>query len=251
MFFRVSAPFFFFDLFFVLSVFSGHSGGQAAGLLATAAVLSSTSPLLAALLLPLGWIYARLQRYYRSSSRELRRLDSTSRCAFVPLFLTPTKPTVIDPQAEKLWVVGTVFFCHVGRRAGLLFTNPSFESFIVPLTSLTRIMAYVLYFVFQSHVGGIVMPRSDDVRTRFRGNLLHAHALGCIIPAVFCRVALGAVFHRPLSSSLASPFSCPADPLIANVSVEPARVDQIGHVPTDHCRQNRRSIHRACNSFFP
>lgn len=56
-----------------------RSGDQAAGLLATAAVLSSTSPMLAALLLPLGWVYARLQRYYRSSSRELRRLDSTSR----------------------------------------------------------------------------------------------------------------------------------------------------------------------------
>lgn len=63
-----------------LSFFCLNCGGQAAGLLATAAVLSSTSPLLAALLLPLGWIYARLQRYYRSSSRELRRLDSTSRC---------------------------------------------------------------------------------------------------------------------------------------------------------------------------
>lgn len=58
-----------------------RSGGQAAGLLATAAVLSSTSPVLAGLLLPLGWVYARLQRYYRKSSRELRRLDSTSRCA--------------------------------------------------------------------------------------------------------------------------------------------------------------------------
>lgn len=55
--------------------------GQAAGLLATAVVLSSTSPALAALFLPLGWVYAKLQRYYRSSSRELRRLDSTSRWA--------------------------------------------------------------------------------------------------------------------------------------------------------------------------
>lgn len=52
---------------------------KAAGLLATAVVLSSTSPVLAALFLPLGWVYAKLQRYYRSSSRELRRLDSTSR----------------------------------------------------------------------------------------------------------------------------------------------------------------------------
>lgn len=52
---------------------------QAAGLLATAVVLSSTSPLLLALFLPLGVVYAKLQKYYRSSSRELRRLDSTSR----------------------------------------------------------------------------------------------------------------------------------------------------------------------------
>lgn len=52
---------------------------KAAGLLATAVVLSSASPVLAALFLPLGWVYAKLQRYYRSSSRELRRLDSTSR----------------------------------------------------------------------------------------------------------------------------------------------------------------------------
>lgn len=52
---------------------------KAAGLSATAVVLSSASPVLAALFLPLGWVYAKLQRYYRSSSRELRRLDSTSR----------------------------------------------------------------------------------------------------------------------------------------------------------------------------
>lgn len=66
-------------LLMLLFSFCLRSGDQAAGLLATAAVLSSTSPMLAALLLPLGWVYARLQRYYRSSSRELRRLDSTSR----------------------------------------------------------------------------------------------------------------------------------------------------------------------------
>lgn len=52
--------------------------------MATAVVLTSTSPPLLALFLPLGVVplgvvYAKLQRYYRSSSRELRRLDSTSR----------------------------------------------------------------------------------------------------------------------------------------------------------------------------
>ncbi|CAM9097728.1 unnamed protein product [Laminaria digitata] len=59
---------------------------QAAGLLATAVVLSSTSPLLLVLFLPLGVVYAKLQRYYRSSSRELRRLDSTSRSPMYALF---------------------------------------------------------------------------------------------------------------------------------------------------------------------
>ncbi|CAN0464373.1 unnamed protein product [Ectocarpus sp. 12 AP-2014] len=59
---------------------------QAAGLSATAVVLSSASPILAALFLPLGWVYAKLQRYYRSSSRELRRLDSTSRSPIYALF---------------------------------------------------------------------------------------------------------------------------------------------------------------------
>ncbi|CAB1098653.1 ABC [Ectocarpus sp. CCAP 1310/34] len=59
---------------------------QAAGLSVTAVVLSSASPVLAALFLPLGWVYAKLQRYYRSSSRELRRLDSTSRSPIYALF---------------------------------------------------------------------------------------------------------------------------------------------------------------------
>lgn len=52
---------------------------QAAGLMATMVVLSSTSPILLLIFLPLGVVYGRLQRYYRRSSRELRRLDSTSR----------------------------------------------------------------------------------------------------------------------------------------------------------------------------
>lgn len=52
---------------------------QAAGLLATGVVLTLTSPFLLALFLPLGIVYGKLQRYYRSTSRELRRLDSTSR----------------------------------------------------------------------------------------------------------------------------------------------------------------------------
>lgn len=49
------------------------------GLLGIAIVLSYTQVLFLLLLLPLWYIYSKLQLYYRSTSRELRRLDSVSR----------------------------------------------------------------------------------------------------------------------------------------------------------------------------
>lgn len=49
------------------------------GLLGIAIVLSYVQVMFLLLLLPFGYIYSKLQFYYRSTSRELRRLDSVSR----------------------------------------------------------------------------------------------------------------------------------------------------------------------------
>ncbi|KAK5002395.1 ATP-binding cassette glutathione S-conjugate transporter ycf1, partial [Cryomyces antarcticus] len=45
----------------------------------TLVVISTSTPAFIALILPLGAIYLYIQRYYLRTSRELKRLDSTSR----------------------------------------------------------------------------------------------------------------------------------------------------------------------------
>ena len=60
---------------FIANIFLAH----AAGLAGVAAVLCFVQPYLAAAVLPLVLLYRRLQRYYRATSRELRRLDAVAK----------------------------------------------------------------------------------------------------------------------------------------------------------------------------
>lgn len=59
------------------------------------AVISFSTPLFMILILPLGFLYSIIQRYYLASSRELKRLDSTSRspmCLLSAAFGFPHHP---------------------------------------------------------------------------------------------------------------------------------------------------------------
>lgn len=47
--------------------------------IATIAIISVSTPPFVALVIPLGCLYLYIQRYYLRTSRELKRLDSTSR----------------------------------------------------------------------------------------------------------------------------------------------------------------------------
>ena len=47
--------------------------------IATIAIISVSTPPFVALIIPLGFLYLYIQRYYLRTSRELKRLDSTSR----------------------------------------------------------------------------------------------------------------------------------------------------------------------------
>jgi ABC-type multidrug transport system fused ATPase/permease subunit len=55
-------------------------------LLGSIVVICCTSPLFLVLLLPLSWLYYRLQANYRVNSREIRRLDSVTRSPIYSLF---------------------------------------------------------------------------------------------------------------------------------------------------------------------
>ena len=48
-------------------------------LIGSLTIIALTLPLFLCLIPPLGYLYYKLQQYYRATSRELRRLDSVSR----------------------------------------------------------------------------------------------------------------------------------------------------------------------------
>ncbi|KAG9455872.1 hypothetical protein H6P81_000380 [Aristolochia fimbriata] len=86
---------------FILNIFLANFFS----LLGIAVVLSYVQVMFFLLLLPFGYIYKRLQFYYRSTSRELRRLDSVSRSPIYSSFTETLdgSPTIRAFNAEVLF----------------------------------------------------------------------------------------------------------------------------------------------------
>ena len=62
-----------------MTVRGAHISRQTFGLLGTVAVTTYGMPFFAIFLFPLGLLYYHIQRYYRQTSREIKRLQTVSR----------------------------------------------------------------------------------------------------------------------------------------------------------------------------
>jgi ATP-binding cassette subfamily C (CFTR/MRP) protein 10 len=102
---------------FIANIFLAH----AFCLAGVAAVLLYTQPLLAAALLPAALAYRRLQRYYRATSRELRRPDAVARSPVYSAFASALDggPTIRAFGAEPYFMAAAEAAVGAQQRAGL------------------------------------------------------------------------------------------------------------------------------------
>lgn len=115
------------------------------GLLGIAVVLSCVQVMFLVLLLPFGYIYSKLQFYYRSTSRELRRLDSVSRS---PIYASFTE--TLDGAATIRAFKSEEFFLLRFIQHITLYQRTSFSEVTASLwlsLHLQLLAAFVVSFV--------------------------------------------------------------------------------------------------------
>ncbi|KAL2533987.1 multidrug resistance-associated protein 11 [Abeliophyllum distichum] len=98
------------------------------GLLGIAVVLSYVQVMFMLLLLPFGYMYRKLQFYYRSTSRELRRLDSVSRS---PIYASFTETLDGSPTIRALKSLDYFFFRFTQHM--LLYQRTSYTEIFASL----------------------------------------------------------------------------------------------------------------------
>ncbi|PSS06244.1 ABC transporter C family member 13 like [Actinidia chinensis var. chinensis] len=115
------------------------------GLLGIAIVLSYVQIMFLLLLLPFWYIYSKLQFYYRSTSRELRRLDSTSRS---PIYASFTE--TLDGSSTIRAFRSEDFFMARFIGSVTLYQRTSYSEIIASLWLSLRLQllaAFVISFV--------------------------------------------------------------------------------------------------------
>ncbi|CAJ2661467.1 unnamed protein product [Trifolium pratense] len=137
------------------------------GLLGIAIILSYIQVFFLVLLLPFWYIYSRLQFFYRSTSRELRRLDSVSRSPIYTSF-TKTLDGSSTIRAFKSEVNVFVFYrnnhncifffvCVRARVRACVInsyesTSRVYESSLRPFASLSRLSSLTTLLVHTSFI---------------------------------------------------------------------------------------------------
>ncbi|XP_037494972.1 ABC transporter C family member 13 isoform X2 [Jatropha curcas] len=122
------------------------------GLLGIAIVLSYVQVVFLLLLLPFWFIYSRLQFFYRSTSRELRRLDSVSRS---PIYATFTE-TLDGSSTIRAFNSEDYFFAKFTEHV-TLYQRTSYSEIIASLWLSLRLQllaAFIITFVAMMAVVG-------------------------------------------------------------------------------------------------
>ncbi|CAI9113865.1 OLC1v1014556C1 [Oldenlandia corymbosa var. corymbosa] len=115
------------------------------GLLGIAIVLSYVQVTFLLLLLPFWYIYSKLQFYYRSTSRELRRLDSVSRS---PIYASFTE-TLDGASTIRAFKSEDFFFCRFTQHVRL-YQRASYSEVTASLWLSLRLQllaAFIVSFV--------------------------------------------------------------------------------------------------------
>uniref|UniRef100_F6HBQ8 ABC-type xenobiotic transporter n=1 Tax=Vitis vinifera TaxID=29760 RepID=F6HBQ8_VITVI len=122
------------------------------GLLGIAIVLSYVQVVFLLLLLPFWYVYSKIQFYYRSTSRELRRLDSVSRS---PIFASFTE-TLDGSSTIRAFKCEDLFFTRFSEHVAL-YQQTSYSELIASLWLSLRLQllaALVISFVAMMAVIG-------------------------------------------------------------------------------------------------
>ncbi|KAI4331178.1 hypothetical protein MLD38_029388 [Melastoma candidum] len=137
---------------FILNILLAHF----VGLLGIVIVLSYVQVFILSLLLPLGYIYSKLQFFYRSSSRELRRLDSVARS---PIYTSFTE-TLDGASTIRAFKFEEIFFTRFIKHLKL-YQRTSYSELTASLWLSLRLQLLAAMIISFVAVMSVIGSRND------------------------------------------------------------------------------------------